>query len=33
MYFIATAIYFVLALLLRQVMRAIGAWFVFGAKR
>ena len=33
MYFIATAIYFVLALLLRQVMRGIGAWFVFGAKR
>jgi len=33
MYFIATAIYFVLAVLLRQVMRAIGAWFVFGAKR
>lgn len=33
MYFIATAIYFVLAVMLRQLMRAIGAWFVFGAKR
>jgi len=33
MYFVATAIYFVLAILLRQLMRAIGAWFVFGAKR
>lgn len=33
MYFVATAIYFVLALLLRQGMRAIGAWLVFGARR
>jgi polar amino acid transport system permease protein len=32
-YFVATAIYLVLALLLRQAMRGLGAWLVFGRPR
>jgi polar amino acid transport system permease protein len=31
-YFVATGIYLVLALLLRQAMRGIGAWLVFGER-
>jgi polar amino acid transport system permease protein len=32
-YFVATAIYLVLAILLRQAMRGLGAWLVFGRGR
>ncbi|QJR15891.1 amino acid ABC transporter permease [Usitatibacter palustris] len=31
-YFVATAVYLGLAILLRQLMRGIGAWFVFGRR-
>lgn len=32
-YFVATGIYLLLALLLRQAMRGLGAWLVFGRRR
>ncbi len=31
-YFVVTAIYLVLAVLLRQAMRALGSWFVYGRR-